>query len=190
MKETENVLVEKVMTSEVEACRADNSLSEAAAAMWRRDCGAVPVVDGDGRVVGVITDRDICMALATRGRLASEVKVGEAMSGPARTCTTVDDVREALEVMEREQLRRLPVVDSAGRLAGILSINDIILHSGRGKSKKHISHGDAMAALKAISKPHDKAPATKSHHAPAPEDHVAPADAKDPDAANRDDVEL
>ena len=148
------MLVEKVMTSDVEACLASNTLAEAAAVMWRRDCGAVPVVDEERRVVGVVTDRDICMALATRGQLASEVKVGDVMTGPARTCTTVDDVREALDVMKGAQLRRLPVVDGAGRLAGILSVNDIILHADRGKSKKHVSHADAMAVLKAISSPH------------------------------------
>ena len=148
------MLVEKVMTSDVETCLASNTLAEAAAVMWRRDCGAVPVVDEERRVVGVVTDRDICMALATRGQLASEVKVGDVMTGPARTCTTVDDVREALDVMKGAQLRRLPVVDGAGRLAGILSVNDIILHADRGKSKKHVSHADAMAVLKAISTPH------------------------------------
>ncbi len=153
------------MTSEVESCHAEHTLSEAAAAMWRRDCGAVPVVDGEGRVIGIITDRDICMALATRSQLASEIKVGEVMSGPAQTCTTADDVREALEVMKDGQLRRIPVVDGAGRLAGILSISDIILHSDRGKSKKHVSHADAMAALKAISKPHRKAAAAAAPNA-------------------------
>jgi len=146
------------MTSDVEACRASDTLSEAAAVMWRRDCGAVPVVDEERRVVGVVTDRDICMALATRGQLASEVRVGDVMTGPARTCTTADDVREALDVMKGAQLRRLPVVDGTGRLAGIISINDIILHSERGKSKKHVSHADAMAVLKAISSPHRAAP--------------------------------
>ena len=152
------MLVEKVMTSDVETCLASNTLSEAAAVMWRRDCGAVPVVDEERRVVGVVTDRDICMALATRGQLASEVKVGDVMTGSPRTCTTVDDVREALDVMKGAQLRRLPVVDGAGRLAGILSVNDIILHADRGKSKKHVSHADAMAVLKAISSPHRAAP--------------------------------
>jgi CBS-domain-containing membrane protein len=142
------------MTSDVESCSASNTLSEAAAVMWRRDCGVVPVVDEERRVVGVVTDRDICMALATRGQLATEVTVGDVMTASPRTCTTVDDVREALDLMKSAQLRRLPVVDGAGRLAGVLSINDIILHSDRGKSKKHVSHADAMAALKAISAPH------------------------------------
>jgi CBS domain-containing protein len=148
------VLVEKIMTSDVEACLASDTLSDAAAVMWRRDCGAVPVVDEERRVVGVVTDRDICMALATRGRLATEVRVGDVMTAEPRTCTSADDVREALDLMRSAQLRRLPVVDGAGRLAGILSINDIILHSDRGKSKKHVSHRSVMATLKAISAPH------------------------------------
>jgi CBS domain-containing protein len=147
-----------VMTRDVEACGPEADLASAAAIMWRRDCGAAPVVDGDGRVVGMITDRDICMALATRGQPATEVKVGEVMSHPVQACTTVDDVKEALEVMRRDQLRRLPVVDSAGRLAGILSLSDVVLHSERGKSKKHVSHRDAMLTLKAICRPHGAPP--------------------------------
>jgi CBS-domain-containing membrane protein len=142
------------MTSDVESCSASNTLAEAAAVMWRRDCGVVPVVDEERRVVGMVTDRDICMALATRGQLATEVTVGDVMTASPRTCTTVDDVREALDLMKSAQLRRLPVVDGGGRLAGILSLNDIILHSARGKGKKHVSHADTMAVLKAINAPH------------------------------------
>lgn len=144
------MLVEKIMTSDVESCLASDTLADAAAVMWRRDCGSVPVVDEGRLVVGVVTDRDICMALATRGQLATEVKVGDVMTAEPRTCTTADDVREALEVMGAGQLRRLPVVDGAGRLAGIISVNDVILHSDKGKSKKHVSHRDVMATLKAI----------------------------------------
>jgi CBS domain-containing protein len=148
------VIVEKAMTSDVGVCYPSDRLSDAAAIMWHRDCGAVPVIDDERRVVGILTDRDIAMALATRGQRAAEVTVGEVMSSPVSTCTTADDAREAIEVMARAQIRRLPVVDGGGRLAGILSINDVILRSKRGKSKKHVSHGEAMEALKAISRPH------------------------------------
>jgi CBS domain-containing protein len=156
------VIVEKTMTSDVEACSATDSLSEAAAVMWRKDCGAVPVIDDERRVVGIVTDRDIAMAVSTRGQAASEITVGEVMSSPARTCTSADDIREALEVMAEGQIRRLPVIDGSGRLAGILSINDIILHSKRGKAKKHVSHGEAMEVLKAIARPHSEAAAEQA----------------------------
>lgn len=149
------MLVERLMTRDVEACRPESLLTEAAAIMWRRDCGVVPVVDSEQRVIGIITDRDICIALATRPRVASEVRVGEVMSRPVHACTEVDDVAEALELMMRERVRRLPVLDGRDKLAGILSLNDVILHSERGKSKKHVSHRETMRTLKAISLPHE-----------------------------------
>lgn len=147
--------VQDVMSYNVGACGPEATLADAARIMWDRDCGAVPIIDGEKRVVGMVTDRDICMALSTQNRLASEVKVGEVMSQSLRTCTPVDDIREAMELMRHDQLRRLPVVDGQGRLAGILSVSDIVRHADKGKSKKHVSHRDAMALLKAITKPHE-----------------------------------
>lgn len=149
------MLVENLMTRDPESCRPDSTLAEAAAVMWRRDCGVVPVTGDDGRVVGVVTDRDICMALSMRGQRAGDVRVGEVMEGGAvETCTPVDDVREALELMKRRQVRRLPVVDSRGKLVGLLSINDVIRHTRKAKGKRRVSRRDTLAALKAICRPH------------------------------------
>ncbi|MDQ5838439.1 MAG: CBS domain-containing protein, partial [Acidobacteriota bacterium] len=147
------MIVESLMTRDVEVCRPDSTLADAAAVMWRRDCGVVPVVEEDGRVVGVVTDRDICMALSMRGQRAAEVRVAEVLTGGVQTCTPVDDVREALETMARRQVRRLPVVDSRGHLVGLLSINDIIRHTRKGKPKKRVSRRAALAALRAICAP-------------------------------------
>lgn len=149
------MLVENVMTRDVESCRPEDNLSAAASVMWRKDCGVVPVVDEEGRVVGMITDRDICMALATRPQTASEVPIADVMSREVRSCNAVDDIRDALEIIGRERLRRLPVVDAEGRLAGVLSVSDIVLHSDRGKGKRHISHRATMSMLKAICRPHE-----------------------------------
>jgi CBS domain-containing protein len=148
------MLVESLMTRDVEVCRPDSTLADAAAVMWRHDCGVVPVVEEGGRVVGVVTDRDICMALSMRGQRAAEVRVAEVLTGGVQTCTPVDDVREALEAMARRQVRRLPVVDSRGHLVGILSVNDVIRHTRKGKSKKRVSRRAALAALRAICAPH------------------------------------
>jgi CBS domain-containing protein len=148
------MLVEGLMTRDVESARPHDTLADAAAVMWRRDCGVVPVIDDGGRVVGVITDRDICMALSMRGQRAGEVRVAEVMARGVETCTPVDDVREALEAMARRQVRRLPVVDSRGRLVGILSLNDVIRHTRKGKSKKRVSRRAALAALRAVCAPH------------------------------------
>jgi CBS domain-containing protein len=145
--------VREIMTTEVGSCGMEANLAAAAKVMWEKDCGSVPVVDGEGRVVGIVTDRDICMALTTRNARASDITVGTLAGGAVKSCAPEDDVREALKMMQEEQLRRLPVVDDEGKLVGILSLNDVILNSRRGKSKKgtHVSHGDVMAALKALS---------------------------------------
>ena len=143
--------VQDIMTADVEYCSPDSDLAAAATIMWNRDCGSVPVVDGEQRVVGMITDRDICMAVATRNKLASEIPISEVMSVRVYACSPDDNVKDALETMQSAQLRRLPVVDDDRLLRGILSINDVVLHSARGKSKKHITHRDAMATLKVLS---------------------------------------
>lgn len=143
--------VQDIMTADVEYCSPGSDLGSAATIMWNRDCGSVPVVDGERRVVGMITDRDICMAVATRNRLASEIQISEVISGRVYACSPDDDIKDALETMQSAQLRRLPVVDDDGLLRGILSINDVVLHSARGKSKKHVTHRDAMATLKVLS---------------------------------------
>jgi CBS domain-containing protein len=143
--------VQDIMTADVEPCAPESDLAAAATIMWRRDCGSVPVVDNQRRVVGMITDRDICMAVSTRNKLASALKVGEVISGQVYACSPDDDIKDALETMMSAQLRRLPVVDDDGVLHGILSINDVVLHAKRGHSKKHISHRDVMATLKVLS---------------------------------------
>ena len=142
--------VQDIMTANVDACSPDSDLAAATTIMWKRDCGSVPVVDNDRKVVGMITDRDICMAVATRNKLASEIKVGEVISGNVYACAPDDKVRDALETMQSAQLRRLPVVDANGVLHGILSINDVVIHSDKGRSKKHISHKEVIRTLKAL----------------------------------------
>jgi CBS domain-containing protein len=143
--------VQDIMTGDVETCGPESDLAAAAVIMWRRDCGSVPVVDEARRVVGMITDRDICMAVATRNKLASAIKVSEVMSGRVYACAPDDSIRDALETMQSAQLRRLPVVDDEGTLHGILSINDVVLHSAKGRGKKHVSHRDVIATLKVLS---------------------------------------
>jgi CBS domain-containing protein len=115
------------MQSEVATCTPGDALSEAARLMWERDCGCVPVVagDGSGRVVGMITDRDLCMAAFTRGMRLSEVSVASAMASRVHACRPEDPVSVAEEVMRSNQVRRVPVVDADGRLAGIVSLADV-----------------------------------------------------------------
>lgn len=145
--------VKAIMTHEVQCCGPNTNLAAAASMMWDSDCGALPVVNVQGEIVGMITDRDICMAASTKNRAPSEITVWETASGKVVACRPEDDVHTALDLMERERVRRLPVVDEDGFLEGIVSINDLILaargQSGRGTSD--LSSDDVMRTLKAVS---------------------------------------
>ncbi|MEP6924971.1 MAG: CBS domain-containing protein [Pyrinomonadaceae bacterium] len=127
--------VREVMTSDVGYCQPDTSLTGAAMIMWQRDCGVVPVVNEQKRVIGMITDRDICIAVATKNRLASDIQVSEIISGKVAFCQPNDDVEDALKTMKKRQLRRLPVTDKDNVLLGIISMGDL-LNVGKGKEIK------------------------------------------------------
>jgi CBS domain-containing protein len=119
------IRVRDLMTRDVATCGHRDSLALAAQLMWDCDCGIVPVVDESGRVVGVVTDRDICMAGWFKNRPLSELRVEDAASH-ALYAVAEDDPIEVAEVrMRAHQVRRLPVVDAGGRLLGILSLNDL-----------------------------------------------------------------
>jgi CBS domain-containing protein len=147
--------VREIMNPAVEACGPADNLSTAAGIMWRNDCGVVPVVDEARRVTGVITDRDICMAVATRDRLAARITVGELQSGRLHACGPGDDVRAALRVMEENQVRRLPVVDGDGALVGMLSLHDVVRRATptRGRGGGGISYEDVVGVLTALAAP-------------------------------------
>ncbi len=95
--------------------------------MAEAGCGLLPVLDSDDRVVAVITDRDVCVALAQRDRKASEVKVSEIVSGEVYSCESAEDVSRALATMRAHRIRRLPALDENGHLAGLLVLDDVVL---------------------------------------------------------------
>jgi CBS domain-containing protein len=105
--------VRELMRNPVVFCHPGTNLAEATALMWDHDCGALPVVNDSGKVTGFITDRDICMALGTRNKPASEITVGDVSSRVPRTCGPDDDIHAALRTMCDARVRRLPVVDRA-----------------------------------------------------------------------------
>jgi CBS domain-containing protein len=145
--------VQDIMTSDVQCCGPDTNLTAAAKMMWDSDCGALPVLNVQGRVMGMITDRDICMAAATKNKPASDITVWETVSGKAYTCQMSDDVHTALDIMKRERVRRLPVVDEEGMLQGMVAMNDFVLLAGEAKGGKvpAISYDDVLRTMKAIS---------------------------------------
>jgi CBS domain-containing protein len=122
--------VRELMTSDVKTCRSETNLAEVVRDMFEGDCGALPVVSDDGRVAGIITDRDICIAVATRGRSADRIAVREVARDHVYTCLPDDDASAALQKMKLHRIRRLPVVDAEGHVRGMLSLNDIVTHAG------------------------------------------------------------
>jgi CBS domain-containing protein len=97
--------------------------------MWRKNVGSLPVVEDGGRVVGIVTDRDLFLALGTGNRRPGELPVGDIMNRDIAFTTPGSDVRDALRTMAQRQLRRLPVVDQSGALVGIVSLGDIALRA-------------------------------------------------------------
>jgi CBS domain-containing protein len=114
-----------VMRTDVLVCAPNDTLEQAARLMWEHDCGALPVLGDGGSVLAMLTDRDICMATFTQGRPPGECSVAGAMSRACCTCAPDDSIQRVLEIMASHQLRRLPVVDSLGKLVGIVSIADV-----------------------------------------------------------------
>jgi CBS domain-containing protein len=117
--------VRELMSSALFTCRPADSLAHAARLMWDHDCGLLPVLDRDGRVGAVITDRDVCMGACTRGRDLEALRVADSMSKTVVTCLADDDVTTAADRMVQHQLRRLPVVDAQGKPVGLLTLNDL-----------------------------------------------------------------
>ena len=123
--------VRELQTSNVKTVGPDTDLAVVAKLMWEGDCGAVPVVNAERKVLGMITDRDICIASATRSKPPAEIRASEVIStnNGIHAVKPDDDVRVALRTMRKHRVRRLPVVDREQRLSGILSINDLAMHT-------------------------------------------------------------
>lgn len=152
--------VRDVMSRPVKSCSADANLAEVALQMWHADCGVIPIVDDEDVMVGVLTDRDICMAVAIKGRPAHQIVANELIGGELFSCSPSDDVLDALDSMKRHRVRRLPVLAPNGTVQGVLSINDLILEAKYRRGASNISYKDAMLALQEICehRPHLPAP--------------------------------
>ncbi len=146
--------VKDVMTAETRCCARDTNLAVAAALMLDGDCGILPVVD-DVQLIGVVTDRDLYIALATRDKRASEMTVGEVIQSPVFTCGPDDAVQDVLDTMTRHRVRRVPVQGFGGAVLGIVSLIDVVAASGAGRP---VSEGDVVHALQAIGARHHPTP--------------------------------
>jgi CBS domain-containing protein len=113
------------MTRDVRTCRPETSMNEAAHLMWARDCGVLPVLGADGRVVGMITDRDLCMGAYLQGKALANLTVADSMTRTVFSCLASDPIEEVIRRMGDEQVRRVPVLDARGQLVGVLSLSDL-----------------------------------------------------------------
>ena len=116
----------EIMSKDPRTITPDLSVREAAQLMKEEDVGVLPVVEAQGndkRLVGMVTDRDIAIRVVAEGR--NDARVRDIMSGNPRSVRENDDVDEVLELMGREQVRRLPVVDERGAVVGIIAQADV-----------------------------------------------------------------
>ena len=123
--------VSTVMTSNPATCKVNTLVRDVARMMLEHDCGQIPVVDDQGRPLGVVTDRDIAIRVVAKGGDGTAT-AGDAMTSPIKTVRTDSELRDCVCLMEEAQVRRVPVVDESGKLAGIVALADIAL---AGKSR-------------------------------------------------------
>ena len=146
--------VSQLMTSDPVTATPELNLAAAAALMLSADCGILPVVK-NGKLCGVVTDRDLFIALGTRDRKPSSLTIGEVMSDRVFTCSPEDDVDAVLELMREHTIRRVPVAGFGGTVLGIVSMNDIVLAVGDNKGVRGPAVVDTLQHICA-------------HHHPAP----------------------
>jgi|SRR5271166_5543341 len=154
-----------LMVHRVKKCRAEDSLNRAAQLMWDGDCGLVPVVSEDSRPIGIITDRDICMAAYTRGLPLQSMNVLSVMTREVISCRPDDDILFAENLMRKNEIRRLPVIDADGRLIGIISLNDIVreaLRERRMDQARGIGDAEVIETLATIGTPRITVPVDRA----------------------------
>lgn len=153
------VKVKDVMSREPRTCTCGSSLNDAARILWEADCGIVPIVEADGsdRLIGIVTDRDVCMAAYTTGLSLKEIPVDRAMTTTLHGCSAEDPVGTSEAIMQQQQVRRLPVVDGDGCLQGIVSLADLALVAAADHAKKRprVTPRQIVLTLGAISRPRE-----------------------------------
>ena len=148
--------VKDLMTSEVKCCAEYNTLNTAAQMMWEHDIGCVPVVDKEGRAIGVLTDRDVCMGAYLQGVPLTGALVTSAMSKEVFSCTPEDDIAAAENLMKENQIHRLLVRDAGGHPVGVISLNDIAREGAREaemRTARQVSDAEITGLLASVCAP-------------------------------------
>jgi len=147
--------VKELMSQPVRFCEVTDTADKAAQIMWEADCGVVPVVDGDRHVVGMITDRDICMTALFHGTALQDIPISEVMSSEVYACGPDDELSEAERLMSARQVHRLPVLATDGTPIGMLSVADLVREARPGTAKHAAgdSTEECVRTIAAISQP-------------------------------------
>jgi CBS domain-containing protein len=164
------MIIKEVMNPKVTTCSPETTLEDAALLMWHGDCGTVAVIDDSGAAIGIITDRDICMAVAFQHKTPGDIMVRDVMSRHLFTCQPDNDIMSALKTMSFEKVRRLPVTNGTGQVQGIIAIEDLIARAERGRrgiQTPELSYDDTMMTLKAVCRPQGTASETAATTAAA-----------------------
>ena len=165
--------VKDLMTQPVATVHERDTLDRAAYVMWNHDCGAVPVVADDGRAVGMITDRDICMAAMFHGQPLTAIPVSAVMSRELCACQPDDQVLDAERLMSTRQVHRLPILDQQGVPVGILAVSDIARRrprqAGDGARQRPGWNAELIETITAIWEPRHREPEAGYAEAPPPE---------------------
>jgi CBS domain-containing protein len=143
-----NLRAGDVMIRGVMTVHPDDSALHAARMMGDCDCGAIPVVDWQNRMIGMITDRDITIRLVANGVNPAHARVAECMTNKVFACHVNDPIEECMRAMSRHQIRRMPIIDDRGHIAGIVSQADIAQHAAenRGAGERR-AVTDVMCAI-------------------------------------------
>lgn len=143
--------VNDIMTSPAKYCSKDETLQYVSHLMAENNIGSLPVLDSDEKVVGMITDRDICLAIGKNNKKkTSELTVGEAMSTKVHTCTPEDDISSVLKIMRTKQIGRLPVVDKKHHLKGIITLMNVMKNAHDGKVKEELEYEGNENVIKTL----------------------------------------
>jgi CBS domain-containing protein len=128
----------ELMTPSPSCASADDSIQDVARMMRDNDVGSVPIVDESGRVVGIVTDRDLAVRALAEGK-ATQLRVRDVMTASPSTCGPDDDVKDVQQTMSANQVRRVPVVDASGHVVGIIAQADLALAADQKISEKEVA---------------------------------------------------
>lgn len=139
--------IAQMMTMDVKTCRKHDTLERAAQLMWDHDIGSVPVVDDSGQVVGMVTDRDACMAAYTQGQPLHRLLVTVAMTNHVVACRPGDSDVAVARLMAKHKIHRIPVVDDDQKPIGIVSLNDLALAMASRREPPAVEVATTLAAI-------------------------------------------